>query len=318
MIHQGLEIVTGRRRGWLASLLLALLLLTVACSAGLEAPDAAREEAAPGAPAMDGESGADAAAPDAGAAAPDLPRMIIYTGELSLVVRDADVAQQDAVALAEAVGGYVAEAESYAYGDGLRRINLTLRVPAESFNETMAALRDLALEVTQDAISTEDVTQEYVDLTSRLAALEAKADRLEALMAEAEDTEAVLAVYEELSETQVQIEETKGRIQYLERRSAMATIVVHLTPDALSQPVEVAGWRPQGTARRAVEALIEVLQFLLDALIWFILLGIPVLAFIGLTVYLFVKLLQWIFGRRRTKAPKPEAPAVETPPEAEG
>jgi hypothetical protein len=237
--------------------------------------------------------------------------MIIYTGELSLVVDDVEAAQTDAVALVEGVGGYVAAAESYAYSEGLRRISLTLRVPAEAFNATMEGLRELALEVRRDSISSQDVTQEYVDLSSRLTALEAKADRLEELMEQAEDTEAVLAVYEELSETQIQIEETKGRMRYLERRSDMATITVELTPDALSRPLEVAGWRPQGTVKRAVETLIEIFRFLIDALIWIILVVVPVLVFIGLLIYGVIRLLMLIFGwgkkKNKAETKKPSA-----------
>ncbi len=242
-------------------------------------------------------------------------RMIIYTGELSLVVKDTDVAQAAAISLAEDAGGYVSSANSYAYDQGLRRINLTLRIPAEAFNDTMAALRDLALEVTQDSVGSEDVTQEYVDLESRLKALEVKAERLEELMDEAEDTEAVLAVYEELSQTQMQIEETKGRMQYLERRSAMATITVYLTPDELSQPIEIVGWRPQGTVKRAVEALIEAFQFLVEALIWIVLLVVPVLAFVAFVIFVLIRILRAIFGRgrRRSKKQTTAEPAVDAP-----
>jgi hypothetical protein len=228
-------------------------------------------------------------------------RMIVYTGNLSLVVRDTDEAQRAAIAMAEGAGGFVSAANSYAYAGGLRRISLTLRVPAVAFNATMDALRDLAMEISQDSISSDDVTQEYVDLESRLKALEVKAARLETLMDQAEDTEAVLAVYRELSSTQIQIEETKGRMRYLERVSSMATITVNLVPDELSRPVEIAGWRPQGTVRRAVEALIGTFQFLADALIWIILLVVPVLLVIGLVIYGVVRLLGLIFGRGKRK-----------------
>ena len=263
----------------------------------------------------------EAAAPEPGAISANaamadvVDRMIIYTGELSLVVKDTDAAQTEAIALAEDAGGYVSSANSYAYDQGLRRINVTLRIPAEAFNDTMAALRDLALEVTQDSVGSEDVTQEYVDLESRLKALEVKAERLEELMDEAEDTEAVLAVYEELSQTQMQIEETKGRMQYLERRSAMATITVYLTPDELSQPIEIVGWRPQGTVKRAIEALVETFQFLVEALIWIVLLVVPVLAFVAFVIFVLIRILRAIFGRGRRRSKKQAAaePGAEAP-----
>jgi hypothetical protein len=229
-------------------------------------------------------------------------RMIIYTGELSLVVANTDEAQATVIALAEEAGGYVANASSYLQSGNLRRITLSLRVPAEAFNATMDALRGLAVQVTQDSIGSDDVTQEYVDLESRLNALEVKSARLEELMEDAEDTEAVLAVYQELSETQIRIEETKGRMRFLERHAAMATINVYLIPDAMAQPVEIAGWRPGGTARRAIESLIGTFQFLLDAAIWLTLAVAPVVALIAIVLYLFVRVVIWVSRRLRVKA----------------
>jgi hypothetical protein len=308
-----------------------MLLLLAAALFGCGAMGASNKSEAPAADMDAGMPGGSAPAPEEAESeasweeatdttgvtlADDLPRMIIYTGNLVLVVKDSGAAQVDAVAIAEGAGGYVAGSDSYTYGDGLRRINLTLRVPAESFNATMDALRDLSIEVTEDAISSQDVTQEYVDLESRLKALEVKAARLEELMDEAEDTEAVLAVYEELSRTQIEIEETKGRMRYLERQSAMATISVTLVPDELSRPMEIAGWRPQGTVKRAVETLVSAFQFLVDALIWIVLVVVPVLAFVGLVIFGAVRLLGLIFGRGRRRRRAQEA--AKSPETTEG
>ncbi len=294
----------GRKRKAVLSLLL-LAALFVGCAAvpSLERADEIGmpwDDAAP-APPAESWLAEDAAIMQPEEAAPDLPPMIIYVGELSLVVRDTELAHSEAVALAEAAGGHVASARSFTVGAGLRRVTLTLRVPADAFTPTMAALRAMAMEITQDEVTSEDVTQEYVDLESRLRALEVKAERLEELMEQAEDTEAVLAVYSELSRTQVQIEETKGRMRYLERRAAMSTITVLLTPDELSRPVEIAGWRPIGTARRAIETVVVVFQFLIDALIWFFLVVVPVLLFFGVGIYALIRILGLIFGWGKRK-----------------
>jgi len=231
-----------------------------------------------------------------------MPKMIIYNGEMALVVKDTTATQASITTLVESLEGYVSNASSYAYDGGLMRINLTLRVPADQFHNVMAELRTMAMEVTQESIGSQDVTQEYVDLESRLRALEAKADRLEELMEEAEDTEAVLAVYQELSSTQQEIEQTKGRMQYLERSAAMATIEVYLTPDELSQPVEIAGWRPAGVMKEAFEALIGAFQFLVNALIWIVILVVPVVIFLGLIFFVLIRVLRVVFKRRRRES----------------
>ena len=171
--------------------MVVVLLLTSGCA--MRAPERAVNESevsydeaysSAEAPALEQEGGR---ASVAVADVPDL--MIIYTGSLDLVVKDTQEAQDEVGKLVEQVGGYVASSESYRYEEGWTRVTLTLRVPSEKFNDAMSELRALALEVSHDSVSSENVTQEYVDLDSRLRALEIKAERLEALMKEAEDTD---------------------------------------------------------------------------------------------------------------------------------
>lgn len=286
------------KKYWIWALVAAMLVMT-GCGARV-AEEAAVDKGIM--PSAASGSGASFSEVNQDAAAGDITPMIVYNGSLELVVSDALRAQEDVQRVIEGVNGYVVSSESYRYEQGLITVNMRVRVPAEKFHEVMAQLRKLALEVNHDSTSSEDVTQEYVDLESKLRALEAKAARLEELMKEAEDTEAVLAVYRELSATQQEIEQVKGRMQYLERSSAMATISVTLTPDELSRPVEVAGWRPQGTAKRAVEALLNTLKFLGNALIWIVIYIVPVLAVVGGVVYLVRKGWSRLFGRRKRAA----------------
>jgi hypothetical protein len=92
----------------------------------------------------------------------------------------------------------------------------------------------------------------------------------------------------------------------------MATITVTLTPDELSQPIEVAGWRPGGVAKESFQALIKAFQWLINALIRIIILVLPVMLFIGGLLYLVIKVLGMIFGRRKRASKTPP-----TPPDAE-
>ncbi len=301
-------------------LLLVFSLLVAAC--GARAVDMNDYQAA-SEPAMElAEEEISGEVQSGGAGMASIPeqRMVIYNGALDLVVKDTVAAQEEIGALADELEGFVLSSESYRYDEGLLRVEVTLRIPATSFNTAMARLRDLALEVTHERVSSQDVTQEYVDLESRLRALESKAEKLEEFLDEAEDTEAVLKIYQELSATQEEIEHVKGRMRYLERSAAMATIDISLTPDEMAQPIEVAGWRPQGTAKQALQMLINAYQSLVDALIWIVILVIPVLLGIGFFVFLFVKLIQAIFSRRKKKrsAALPEQELGEPPqPETE-
>ncbi len=292
---------------------LVVILLLVGCAAR-EARQPAANTGAPADERSFAEGGAAVGKSEASGTG-DLERMVIRNASLDLIVKDTLQTQTQIEKLVDEWEGYILSAESYNYGEGQVTINLTLRVPAEKFNDAMAQLRALATEVRHESVSSQDVTQEYVDLESRLRALEAKAKQLEQFMKEAQDTDAVLKVYEQLSATLAEIEQVKGRMQYLENSVALATITLSLTPDVLAQPVVLPGWHPSETVKGAFKALVGTYQFLLDALIWIVIYAVPVLGAIGLVVYGVIRLLRRIFRRKPQPAPAPtkEPP---TPPQA--
>jgi hypothetical protein len=148
------------------------------------------------------------------------------------------------------------------------------------------------------------VTEDFTDLESRLRNLETtEAELLELLKTRQEatgETEAILEVHRYLTEIRGQIEQIQGRMNYLSNLSAMATIHVNLTPDALARPITVGKWQPQGTAKDAIQALIEAVKFLVDALIWILLFIAPVLIILLLPLFLILRAL-WRWRRKRRK-----------------
>ncbi|MCP4537059.1 MAG: DUF4349 domain-containing protein [Chloroflexi bacterium] len=230
-------------------------------------------------------------------------RLIIRNGSLSLVVPDTEAAVTEINDLVDKLGGYVVESSLYQYQEGMQA-SVMLRVPAENLDTALEQIRDLATEVRHESISGQDVTEEYVDLQSRLRYLEATEARLLEFLEEAEDTEAALAVYEQLQYIQSDIEHVKGRTQYLEQSAAMATISLDITPDELAQPIQVGGWHPDGTAREAFQALIRVLQFLVNAVIVIVILIIPALIAIAIPIAVLLFIVRAIVRWRRVRKAK--------------
>lgn len=157
-------------------------------------------------------------------------RELIRTGTVELRVEDFDRTVDDLSALADARGGYVAESsrrvhtrgnESYVAGA------IVLRVPGEEFRPVYEAVQEEG-EVRSASSSTEDVTDQLVDIEARLENLRAERERLRALYDEAEETREVLAVQDELAAVQEEIERLEARQRSLEDRVAMATITVEL------------------------------------------------------------------------------------------
>ncbi|HNS50494.1 MAG TPA: DUF4349 domain-containing protein [Anaerolineae bacterium] len=283
--------------------LVVLVLVVVALIAGCGATALAPREhtVAQNAPAMeadygksDGTAGTEAGTPNGDTPAAD--RMIVWTADISLTVKDAQEAMDQVQAMARQLGGYTVSSESWLSDDQLNA-RLTIRVPAAKFEEAMSKLRALGIKVNHESAASDDVTDDYVDLESRLRALEAKEAQLLKFLNEAEDTEAVLAVYEQLSAAQTEIEQVKGRMAYLEKLSAMATIVAELWPEAAEPPVVEEGWKPLTILKDAARALVSTLQGLGNALIWVVAYVVPVLALVALPV----ALVWWLVRRLRRR-----------------
>jgi hypothetical protein len=280
----------------LASLAAALI---AGCGAAALAPT--EHSAVGGALAPEADYGKGGEAGDAATATTDgeMPadeRMIIWNADISLTVEDAQAAMDQVQTMARQLGGYTVSTESWLSDDQLNA-RLTIRVPAAKFEEAMGQLRALGIKVNRESAMSDDVTDDYVDLESRLRALDAKEAQLLKFLDEAEDTDAVLAVYEQLSATQAEIEQVKGRMAYLEKLSAMATIVAELWPEAAEPPVVEEGWKPLTILKNAARALVSTLRGLGSALIWFAVYVLPVLVLVALPI----ALVWWVVRRLRRR-----------------
>ena len=156
--------------------------------------------------------------------APAQERIIIRTVNMSLVVRDISGVVDRIGGIAQGLGGWVVNADRSSQHYGF----VSLRVPAQDLDTAIRRLRELAVEVESESSTSQDVTDEYVDINSRLRSLRATEEALLELLTQAQDVEDALLVRSELSYIQVEIEELLGRIKYLEQTSAYSLINVSL------------------------------------------------------------------------------------------
>jgi len=233
-------------------------------------------------------------------------RMIIYTVDMEIIVKDTVATLSQVENLSVEMGGFVSESSSWK-DEGQLRARVTLRVPADRLDESLARVRDLALDIERESRDSDDVTDDFTDLEARLRTKRAYEEELLELLETRQeatgDTEAILEVYRELTRIRGEIEQIQGRMNSLSNLAAMATIHLVLTPDALMQPITVGTWQPQGTARQAVRALINALQFVVDATIWILIFMVPMLIVILLPLFLiFRAIFKWRRKRRQPAA----------------
>jgi TolA-binding protein len=296
---------------------LLLLLLLAACGgsagtastgsapAGQESAESASGGSAPQPAAAGGTTGSDAggdASNDKQLAAAQntqaqFNRLVIRTANLAIMVENVDSAEAQIRQIAQSRNGYILGSEVNG-NDEQRRAEISFKVPATRFDEAIAEITGLALEVETQHVEGQDVTDEYVDLESRLRNLRAVEARLIDFLQQAQKVEEALQVNQQLTEIQGQIEQTEGRITYLKESSSYSTINVSLR----GKPVIVVGtdkaWSPGTTARAAANSLIAFAQVIADVLIVFVVwfpIWLPAL-FVGL----------WLWRRSR-RVPTPTA-----------
>lgn len=222
-------------------------------------------------------------------------RLVIKNGSMAIVVTDVKESLRQIQEAAEAKGGYVVDSTlSYpteqAYG------SITVRIPADKLDDVMIRVRNLALKVSSEQSKADDVTDEYVDLSSRLKNLQATEAQFLEIMKKAGTVEETLQVQSELSNVRGEIEQTKGRMDYYEKSAAMALLQVNVALDEGSLPLTYAPeqqWHPAIVFKRATRSMLGNLRSLGNAAIW-----LGVYAIIWVPVLL---LVIW-YRRRRAKA----------------
>ena len=192
--------------------------------------------------------------------------MIVRNGDMSLVVESIVDARDEIAQLAIRSNGYVVSSRVWGEEQDMRGW-ISIRVPDEKFEQALAELRELAVRVTSESTDSQDVTEEYVDLQSRLKNAEATESQYLALLEKAEDVEDILRIYDSLSRVRSEIEQIKGRMQYLERISSMALISVNLEPVTTAKPLVRVGWNALEILKAAVRGIVIFGQWLGAAII---------------------------------------------------
>lgn len=223
-------------------------------------------------------------------------RLVIKKADMRVSVADPALALQSVVDMTNRMGGFVVSSESSSAsnsGGGYKTAWISIRIPTAKLDTAMEEIRQLSADgkdgVLSESVSGEDVTSDFVDSQSRLRNLEAAEEQLMKLMENTNDLEKTMAVFKELTRTREQIEVIQGHIKYLKESASMSMISVNFVAEASLKPIEIGGWKPEGTAREALQTLINIGQGLVDFLIRFSIVCLPFLIPLGIGAFFVVK-----------------------------
>ena len=229
-------------------------------------------------------------------------RKVIYDAAMQLEDAETRATFERLTALVQGSGGFVAAAtvQEVEEEDQQPIISMTVRIPADRLTATLTAIRQEADRVVSESLSSQDVTEEFVDIEAQLRNLRALETELLALLAELRDnTDAdpskLLQVFDQIRQTRGEIERLEGRKQLLQNLVAMATLEIGISPTLASAPiVGEPAWEPLTVAKGALRDTVQALQAVADFLIRFVLNVLPILV---ITIGPFAA-AGWFFWRR--------------------
>ena len=175
--------------------------------------------------------------------------MVIRTGNASVEVDSLEQAMDGLRRLAQRVGGFVGSSTIQSGREQLRQATLEIKVPAARFEELTGGLPPLG-RVEFVTVSAEEVGEEFVDLTARVANSRRLEERLiDLLGSRTGRLQDVLAVERELARVREEIERQEGRLRYLKSRVSLSTlsVTVHEPPPLVA---DHPGWNPLWEAMR--------------------------------------------------------------------
>ena len=232
--------------------------------------------------------------------------MIIRTGDATVEVDSLEIAVAQVTALATRLGGAVASSSMETGRNDIRRAQLSLRIPSARFEAALSGLSPIG-KVESQNVGSQDVTEEFVDVTARVTNARRLEDRLIDLLAKRTGKlEEVLAVERELARVREQIERYEGRLRYLRTRAAISTLTINL-----HEPYPIIG-NPRGS-NVIVEAFKAAWRNFVNFIAGLISAAgilIPLAVLVAVFVYFLRRTNLWPSGRwtRRDPTDRPTAP----------
>ncbi len=263
-------------------------------SAALATPAGGKPQApATGAPPSSGTSSLGTT--DLNSAAID--RKIIFNADLDFEAADVRASFDDVARVARSSGGFVEKSSLDERpdrdGKALLYGALSLRVPSTAYGDVVADLRGLGgLKLRKESSSANEVTDQYIDLTSRLRNLERSETQYLALLQQAKTIQEILTVQERVDSVRNQIEQIQGRLKLLDDQTDLATIDVSLVPPAAPALVEEDDDGPKSVRQAFADAwhgAVETSRYVAAAgavlLVMAIWLAVPAALVVALGIY---------------------------------
>jgi hypothetical protein len=152
-------------------------------------------------------------------------RKLIRSGRIEFRTQDVARTKTELSKICESVHAYLSN-ETQRDTREILSYSQTIRVPESGFDELLTNTEKLAQHINHRSVETDDVTEEYIDIESRLKAKRELEKRYLELLNKAQKVDDLLQIETEMSKVRSDIESMQGRLNYLRNRVAYSTLNV--------------------------------------------------------------------------------------------
>ena len=229
---------------------------------------------------------------------------IVRTGTMELEVADVTLALSAARDGIRAMGGYIGASQTQTY-DASPIASVTYRVPVDRWEDALDLLRGLTGnggKVVAENTNAVEVTGAVVDLEARIKNLRASEAALQGISGRSTRISDVLEVENQLTNVRGQIEQLSAQLKQLNDQASYATLTASFSTPVVAVQAAAERWEPARVVDEATASLVDILQSLTTAGIWFGIVWLPVLLLLGgvtgLVVFILRRLGVIRIGRR--------------------
>ena len=222
-----------------------------------------------------------------------IKKKIIKDGRLGLQVKNVEKAKQHIDSLVKSVGGYYAS-ENLQNSDQSSGYQLTIRIPVISFEKFISSAENGSGKVLFKEITARDVTEEFVDLQTRLASKRNSLARYNEIMKKASSVKDIVEIEEAIRVLQEEIESSEGKLRFLNDCVDYSTLNLSISTekDFTYKPV-----KRDSFWEKWKESIVEGWFGMVDFILW--LFGMWPFLIIVIALYFLIR--KWFRKRRLRK-----------------
>jgi len=157
--------------------------------------------------------------------AESIDKKLIRNGQLEFQTKEVKNTKTEIEKICKGLNAYISSESENNYGNRLQ-YNQMIRVPADQFDALIARIEPLAIKIENKNISTEDVTEQFIDVQARLKTKKELEIRYKEILKQAKTVQDIVSIESQIASVRSEIESMEGRLNYLKNQVAFSTLNV--------------------------------------------------------------------------------------------